>query len=93
MVYQSHGEPRIISTERQPRNSRLVATNEYEPRLIEQRYVGERITNITTNALEQRVISGKKPEMRRSVKAIETYEDDPIIQERIIEKEIEVIVE
>jgi hypothetical protein len=55
--------------------------------------VGERITNITTNALEQRVISGKKPEMRRSVKAIETYEDDPIIQERIIEKEIEVIVE
>jgi hypothetical protein len=89
----NQGQPRVISTERQPRNSKVIATTEHEPRFIEERYIGERITNVTTHALEERIISGKKPQIRRSVQAVDTYEDDPIIQERIVEKQVDVIVE
>lgn len=54
----NQSQHRLISTERLERNSRVIATNEYEPRLIEERYMGERIINVTTNLLDQRVISG-----------------------------------
>ena len=93
LVQVNQGEPRVISSNRKPRNSRVVSTTEHEPRFIEERYVGERVINTYTRNLEERVISGQKPQMRRSVKEVDTWEDEPIIQERIVEKPVEVIVE
>jgi hypothetical protein len=86
------GEGRVVET-RQGRNSHVIGVKEGETKFIEERYVGERVVNVYENRLEERVIQTKRPEARRSVKAVETWEDEPIIQERIVEKEVEVIVE
>ena len=86
------GEGRVVET-RQGRNSHVIGVKEGQSKFIEERYVGERVVNVTTHALEERIISSKRPEARRSVRAVETWEDEPIIQERIVEKEVEVIVE
>jgi hypothetical protein len=86
------GEGRVVET-RQGRNSHVIDVKEGASKFIEERYIGERVVNITENRLEERIISSNRPEARRSVKAVETWEDEPIIQEVIVEKEVEVIVE
>jgi len=88
----NRGEGRLIET-RQGRQSHVIGINQGEARFIEERYVGERIVNISTRQLEERVISGHRPEVRRSVRAVETYEDEPIIKEVYVDKEVEVIIE
>jgi hypothetical protein len=86
------GEGRVVET-RQGRNSHVIGVKQGESKFIEERYVGERVVNITENRLEERIISSQRPQARRSVKAVETWEDEPIIEEVVVEKEIEVIVE
>lgn len=86
------GEGRVVET-RQGRNSHVIGVKEGESRFIEERYIGERVVNITETRGEDRIISSKRPEARRSVKAVETWEDEPIIQEVYVEKQVEVIVE
>jgi hypothetical protein len=41
--------------------------------------VGERITNVTTHALEERVVSHTKPEMKTYVNEVDIYEDEPVV--------------
>jgi hypothetical protein len=86
------GEGRLVET-RQGRNSHIIEVKEGESRFVEERYIGERVVNITETRGEDRIISRSRPEARRSVKAVETWEDEPIIQEVFVDKHVEVIVE
>ena len=90
------GESRVEylgNSDRVIRGSTLIGVKEGQSRFLEERYVGERITNVTHRHLEERIISSAKPEMRSYVHEVETYEDEPEIRERIVEKEVEVLVE
>ena len=72
---------------------RLSEIRDHGTKFIEERYVGERVVNITENRLEERVIQTAVPQLNRIVKQVETFEDEPIIQEKIVEKQVEIIVE
>lgn len=85
--------PRLSTSSRNIRGSTLIGVKEGQSRFIEERYVGERITNVTHRHLEERIVSTAKPELKSYVQEIETYEDEPEIRERIVEKEVEVLVE
>ena len=82
-----------ITTNRNVRASHVVGIKEGQSRFLEERYVGERITNVTTHALEERIISTAKPEMKSYIHEVQTYEDEPVIKEVVVEKEVEVLVE
>lgn len=85
--------PHVTSVNRNVRASHVIGFKEGQSRFLEERYVGERVVNVTTHALEERVISSNRREMKSYVNEVDTYEDEPVIQERIVEKEVEVIVE
>lgn len=89
----SYTQPRLSASTRTMRPTTVIGVTESEPRFIEERYVGERITNITHRNLEERIVSSMRPEPRQYVQEIETYEDEPEVRERIVEKEVEVLVE
>jgi hypothetical protein len=50
------GEGRVVET-RQGRTSHVIGVKEGESRFIEERYVGERVVNITENRLQDRVVT------------------------------------
>lgn len=91
--YSSTLAPRLSTSSRNIRGSTLIGVKEGQSRFIEERYVGERITNVTHRHLEERIVSTAKPELKSYVHEIETYEEEPEIRERIVEKEVEVLVE
>lgn len=62
-------------------------------RFTQERFVGERIVGVHQHALEARVVSHQIPELRTHVNQVETFEDEPVIKENIIEKPVEVIRE
>lgn len=87
--------PHTISTTPQLQASTVIGIKEGQSKFIEERYLGERITNITERPLEERVISSQKPLGQKSYiqEHVDTYEDEPVIKEVVVEKEVEVIVE
>ena len=78
---------------RRKRNSYVIEVKEGQTTFLEERYVGERIVNITETRGEDRIISSQRPEMQTYVKEIEIWEDEPIVQERFVDKHIEVLEE
>ena len=78
---------------RRKRNSYVIEIKEGETTFLEERYIGERIVNITETRGEERIISSQRPEMQTYVKEIEIWEDEPIVQERFVDKHIEVLEE
>jgi len=85
--------PRLSASSRNIRGSTLIGVKEGQSRFLEERYVGERITNVTHRHLEERIVSTNKPELKSYVHEVETYEDEPEIRERVVEKQVEVLVE
>lgn len=61
-------------------------------RVIDSRIVGERISGVYENELAPRFF-GTRPEPRTSIARVETYDEEPVIQERIVEKPVEIIKE
>lgn len=71
--------PTITSVNRGGRQSHVIEVKEGETRFLEERYVGERVVNVTTHALEERIISTAKPELHTRVTEVETWEDEPVV--------------
>ena len=86
-------EPRVIGVNTKTEQSHIIAERLGEKKFVEERYVGERVIGVSERALEERIISTNKPEMKSYVREIEAIEEEPIIKERIVEKPVEVIVE
>lgn len=75
------------------RPSQVIGIRQGAQRFVEERFVGERVVGVTENRLEARVVSTAVPQLNRTVKQIETFEEEPVIKEKIIEKPIEVVKE
>jgi hypothetical protein len=71
--------PTITTYNRGTRASQVIGIKEGQSRFLEERYVGERVVNVTTHALEERIISTAKPQMKSYVHEVETYEEEPVI--------------
>lgn len=76
-----------------PRLSNASVTFPRGSRFTQERWVGERVVGVHERALEERIVSQTIPELRTHVNQVETFEDEPVIQERVIEKPVEVIKE
>lgn len=85
--------PTTTTINRGVRASQVIGIKEGQSRFLEERYVGERVVNVTTKALEEKIVSTTKPEMKSYIHEVETYEDEPVIQEKVVEKKVEIIVE
>lgn len=82
-----------IGVGRRRRNSYVIEVKEGQSTFVEERYIGERIVNVTENRLEERIVHTTRPELQTRRVEVETWEDEPIVQERFIEKQVEVLVE
>jgi hypothetical protein len=91
-TYDSHID-QTIGVGRRRRNSYVIEVKEGGPTFIEERYVGERIVNVYENRLEDRIVHSQIPNIQTKVREVETWEDEPIVQERVVEKPVEVLVE
>lgn len=68
-------------------------TREGPSRFVEERYIGERVVNVSERAMEQRVIHGERPHLHTYVNEVELWDEEPIVKENIVEKPVEVLVE
>lgn len=82
-----------IGIGRRRRNSYVIEVQEGESTFLEERYIGERIVNVYETRGEERIVHTTRAEPQTRRVEVETWEDEPIVQERIVEKQIEVIVE
>jgi hypothetical protein len=75
------------------RTSQVIETREGPSRFVEERYIGERVTNVTERAMEHRLVHAERPQLHTYVNEVELWDEEPIVKENIIEKSVEVLVE
>jgi len=75
------------------RRARVVDIRQGGSKFVEERFVGERVVNVTEREMEQRVVSAQAPQMHTYVNEVELWDEEPVIKENIVEKPVEVIVE
>jgi hypothetical protein len=75
------------------RSSQVIETREGPSRFVEERYVGERVTNVTERAMEHRLVHAERPHLHTYVNEVELWDEEPIVKENFVEKAVEVIVE
>jgi hypothetical protein len=73
--------------------SHVIETREGPSRFVEERYVGERVVNISERAMEQRLIHADRPQLHTYVNEVELWDEEPVVKENIVEKPVEVVVE
>lgn len=86
------GAERVVSTVEHPEQSRVVAINEGEGRVIEEHIVGTRVVNEYENRGQEIVHSTMAHELKRTGH-VHIHHDEPRVVEKIVNKEIEVIKE
>lgn len=86
------GQP-IVKETRQGRNSVVIGQRELGLKVISESIVGQRVINETYNHLAE-IVHDNRPQPRKSVtRHVDLTEEEAVFVERIVEKEVEVIIE